>query len=348
MAENCRVLQHAVPLRNQDQAISEERKNAQPKVTISVIVPIYRVEKYLPACIESLLKQTVADFELILVDDGSPDNCGTICDEAAKHDARIRVIHQTNQGLSAARNAGIEAAHGEWLSFIDSDDFIAPNFLEFLLRAAERTGADCAMCVMQLTDAAGNAIEGLSEVATGVCTGHSIQELVRSIVNPNYFIACNKLYRRAVFETLRYPVGRQNEDVFVFVELFDKAKTVVVLPDKLYFYRQSEGSIMRSGVTTLRNLDEMWAYHNCFEYFAAHGQEALMPYMEKRMFAKLTGVYYRLPKDARRSKEMKAAKKALWDADWLLIKRGALGARALLRTLLFCALPGVYGLRMKH
>lgn len=105
---------------------------------------------------------------------------------------------------------------------------------------------------------------------------------------------------------------------------------------------------MRSGVTTLRNLDEMWAYHNCFEYFAAHGQEALMPYMEKRMFAKLTGVYYRLPKDARRSKEMKAAKKALWDADWLLIKRGALGVRALMRTLLFCALPGVYGLRMKH
>lgn len=317
---------------------------------ISVIVPVYRVEKYLSDCIESILNQTFADFELILVDDGSPDRCGEICDEAAKHDARVHVIHQKNAGLSAARNAGIEIARGSWLSFVDADDFVALNFLEALHKAATRAQADCAVCSFYLTDSTGARIEASYpvEVENGVRTGVSVLETVQEHLNVPYIVAWNKLYRRELFETLRYPVGRQNEDVFVFAELFDKAKTVVVLPDKLYFYRQSEGSIMRSGVTTLRNLDEMWAYHNCFEYFAAHGQEALMPYMEKRMFAKLTGVYYRLPKDARRSKEMKAAKKALWDADWLLIKRGALGARALLRTLLFCALPGVYGLRMKH
>lgn len=317
---------------------------------ISVIVPVYRVEKYLSDCIESILNQTFADFELILVDDGSPDRCGEICDEAAKHDARVHVIHQRNQGLSAARNAGIEIARGAWLSFVDADDFVALNFLEALHKAATRAQADCAVCSFYLTDSTGARIEASYpvEVENGVRTGVSVLETVQEQLNVPYIVAWNKLYRRELFETLRYPVGRQNEDVFVFAELFDKAKTVVVLPDKLYFYRQSEGSIMRSGVTTLRNLDEMWAYHNCFEYFAAHGQEALMPYMEKRMFAKLTGVYYRLPKDARRSKEMKAAKKALWDADWLLIKRGALGVRALMRTLLFCALPGVYGLRMKH
>lgn len=317
---------------------------------ISVIVPVYRVEKYLSDCIESILNQTFADFELILVDDGSPDRCGEICDEAAKHDARVQVIHQKNAGLSAARNAGIEIARGSWLSFVDADDFVALNFLEALHKAATRAQADCAVCSFYLTDSTGARIEASYpvEVENGVRTGVSVLETVQEQLNVPYIVAWNKLYRRELFETLRYPVGRQNEDVFVFAELFDKAKTVVVLPDKLYFYRQSEGSIMRSGVTTLRNLDEMWAYHNCFEYFAAHGQEALMPYVEKRMFAKLTGVYYRLPKDARRSKEMKAAKKALLDADWLLIKRGALGARALLRTLLFCALPGVYGLRMKH
>lgn len=317
---------------------------------ISVIVPVYRVEKYLSDCIESILNQTFADFELILVDDGSPDRCGEICDEAAKHDARVHVIHQRNQGLSAARNAGIEIARGAWLSFVDADDFVALNFLEALHKAATRAQADCAVCSFYLTDSTGARIEASYpvEVENGVRTGVSVLETVQEQLNVPYIVAWNKLYRRELFETLRYPVGRQNEDVFVFAELFDKAKTVVVLPDKLYFYRQSEGSIMRSGVTTLRNLDEMWAYHNCFEYFAAHGQEALMPYMEKRMFAKLTGVYYRLPKDARRSKEMKAAKKALWDADWLLIKRGALGVRALMRTLLFCALPGIYGLRMKH
>lgn len=317
---------------------------------ISVIVPVYRVEKYLSDCIESILNQTFTDFELILVDDGSPDRCGEICDEAAKHDARVHVIHQRNQGLSAARNAGIEIARGAWLSFVDADDFVALNFLEALHKAATRAQADCAVCSFYLTDSTGARIEASYpvEVENGARTGVSVLETVQEQLNVPYIVAWNKLYRRELFETLRYPVGRQNEDVFVFAELFDKAKTVVVLPDKLYFYRQSEGSIMRSGVTTLRNLDEMWAYHNCFEYFAAHGQEALMPYMEKRMFAKLTGVYYRLPKDARRSKEMKAAKKALWDADWLLIKRGALGVRALMRTLLFCALPGVYGLRMKH
>lgn len=317
---------------------------------ISVIVPVYRVEKYLSDCIESILNQTFADFELILVDDGSPDRCGEICDEAAKHDTRVQVIHQRNQGLSAARNAGIEIARGSWLSFVDADDFVALNFLEALHKAATRAQADCAVCSFYLTDSTGARIEASYpvEVENGVRTGVSVLETVQEQLNVPYIVAWNKLYRRELFETLRYPVGRRNEDVFVFAELFDKAKTVVVLPDKLYFYRQSEGSIMRSGVTTLRNLDEMWAYHNCFEYFAAHGQEALMPYVEKRMFAKLTGVYYRLPKDARRSKEMKAAKKALWDADWLLIKRGALGVRALMRTLLFCALPGVYGLRMKH
>lgn len=317
---------------------------------ISVIVPVYRVEKYLSDCIESILNQTFADFELILVDDGSPDRCGEICDEAAKHDTRVHVIHQKNAGLSAARNAGIEIARGSWLSFVDADDFVALNFLEALHKAATRAQADCAVCSFYLTDSTGARIEASYpvEVENSVRTGLSMLETLQEQLNVPYIVAWNKLYRRELFETLRYPVGRQNEDVFVFAELFDKAKTVVVLPDKLYFYRQSEGSIMRSGVTTLRYLDEMWAYHNCFEYFAAHGQEALMPYMEKRMFAKLTGVYYRLPKDARRSKEMKAAKKALWDADWLLIKRGALGVRALMRTLLFCALPGVYGLRMKH
>ena len=98
------------------------------ETAISVIVPVYRVEKYLPACIDSILNQTFTDFELILVDDGSPDRCPEICDEVARRDARVRVIHQANAGLSAARNAGIEIAHGEWLGFVDSDDYIAPQF----------------------------------------------------------------------------------------------------------------------------------------------------------------------------------------------------------------------------
>lgn len=317
------------------------------ETAISVIVPVYRVEKYLPACIDSILNQTFTDFELILVDDGSPDRCPEICDETAKRDARVRVIHQANAGLSAARNAGIEAAHGAWLSFVDSDDYIAPDFLETLHDAAVRAGADCALCGVQLTDEAGQKIGQLLSVADGVRTGRSILETLCRAPEITYLVAWNKLYRRDVFQTLRYPVGMQNEDTYLAAELFDTVQTVICVSKPMYFYRQRADSIMHTAVTT-RNLDRMWAFEHCFAYFEARGLEALMPDAEKKMFAKLTGVYYRLPKEERQSDAVRQAKKAQWNAAMRLMKQGKLSARALARTLLFQALPGVYGLRMKE
>lgn len=317
------------------------------ETAISVIVPVYRVEKYLPACIDSILNQTFTDFELILVDDGSPDRCPEICDETAKRDARVRAIHQANQGLSAARNAGIEAAHGAWLSFVDSDDFLAPDFLETLHDAAVRAGADCALCGIQLTDEAGQKIGQPLSVADGVRTGRSILETLCRAPEITYLVAWNKLYRRDVFQTLRYPVGMQNEDTYLAAELFDTVQTVICVSKPMYFYRQRADSIMHTAVTT-RNLDRMWAFEHCFAYFEARGLEALMPDAEKKMFAKLTGVYYRLPKEERQSDAVRQAKKAQWNAAMRLMKQGKLSARALARTLLFQALPGVYGLRMKE
>ena len=317
------------------------------ETAISVIVPVYRVEKYLPACIDSILNQTFTDFELILVDDGSPDRCPEICDETAKRDARVRVIHQANQGLSAARNAGIEAARGAWLSFVDSDDFLAPDFLETLHDAAVRAGADCALCGVQLTDEAGQKIGQPLSVADGVRTGRSILETLCRAPEITYLVAWNKLYRRDVFQTLRYPVGMQNEDTYLAAELFDTVQTVICVSKPMYFYRQRADSIMHTAVTT-RNLDRMWAFEHCFAYFEARGLEALMPDAEKKMFAKLTGVYYRLPKEERQSDAVRQAKKAQWNAAMRLMKQGKLSARALARTLLFQALPGVYGLRMKE
>ena len=317
------------------------------ETAISVIVPVYRVEKYLPACIDSILNQTFTDFELILVDDGSPDRCPEICDETAKRDARVRVIHQANQGLSAARNAGIEAARGAWLSFVDSDDFLAPDFLETLHDAAVRAGgADCALCGVQLTDEAGEKIGQPLSVADGVRTGRSILETLCRAPAMLYLVAWNKLYRRDVFQTLRYPVGRQNEDTYLAAELFDTVQTVICVSKPMYFYRQRVDSIMYMAVTT-RNLDEMWAFEHCFAYFEARGLEALMPDAEKKMFAKLTGVYYRLPKEERQSDAVRRAKKAQWNAAMRLMKRGKLSARALARTLAFHAAPGLYGWRMK-
>lgn len=318
------------------------------ETAISVIVPIYRVEKYLPACIDSILNQTFTDFELILVDDGSPDRCPEICDETAKRDARVRVIHQANAGLSAARNAGIEIAHGEWLGFVDSDDYIAPQFYEKLYQTAQRTDADCVMCSVQNVDESGKSIDSaLMRVADEVKTGQEVlQKIGRDDVTP-YLTAWNKLYRRKLFNTLRYPSGRQNEDVFVFAELFCQVQRAACVAEPLYFYRKRIDSIMNSAVT-LRNLDEMWAYVNCFEHLQQDDEESILKETEKRVFAKLTGVYYRVTEEDRYSNKMKQAKKAQWNIAMRLMKQGRLDLRSLARTLLFQALPGVYGLRMKR
>ena len=314
---------------------------------VSVIVPIYRAEKYLPRCIESILSQTFTDFELILVDDGSPDRCPAISDEAAERDTRVRVIHQANQGLSAARNAGIEAAQGEWLVFVDSDDYIAPHFCEKLYQTAQRTDADCVMCSVQNVDESGKPIDSaLMRVADEVKTGREVlRKIGRDDVTP-YLTAWNKLYRRKLFNTLRYPAGRQNEDVFVFAELFCQVQRAACVAEPLYFYRKRIGSIMNS-VVTLRNLDEMWAYVNCFEHLQQDDEESILKETEKRVFAKLTGVYYRVTEEDRHSNKMKQAKKAQWNIAMRLMKQGRLDLRSLARTLLFQALPGVYGLRMK-
>ena len=317
------------------------------KTEISVIVPIYKVERDLPACIESVLNQTFTDFELILVDDGSPDGCGAICDEAAKKDARVRVIHQANQGPSAARNAGIEAARGAWLTFIDGDDFIAGDCLETLHEAAVREKADCALCGIQLTDEAGRPMASPipMDVPDGTTTGQDVLRRLGETGNMPYIVAVDKLYRREIWQTLRYPVGRRNEDVFMFAKVFYAAEKVACIRRPMYFYRQRAGSIMHTEMT-LRNLDEMWAFAACFDEFEAHGQAELMAIAEKRIFAKLTGVYYRLPKEMRHSEDMKRAKAAQGRAALRLMKRGKLSAVALLRTLAFHALPGLYGLRM--
>lgn len=318
------------------------------ETAISVIVPIYRVEKFLPQCIESVLNQTFTDFELILVDDGSPDRCPEICDETAKRDARVRVIHQANAGLSAARNAGIEVAHGEWLGFVDSDDYIAPQFYEKLYQTAQRTDTDCVMCSVQNVDESGKPIDSaLMRVADEVKTGQEVlRKIGRDDVTP-YLTAWNKLYRRKLFNTLRYPSGRQNEDVFVFAELFCQVQRAACVAEPLYFYRKRIDSIMNSAVT-LRNLDEMWAYVNCFEHLQQDDEESILKETEKRVFAKLTGVYYRVTEEDRYSNKMKQAKKAQWNIAMRLMKQGRLDLRSLARTLLFQALPGVYGLRMKR
>ena len=324
-------------------------QNAEKTPELSIIVPIYKVEKYLDECIQSILGQTFTDLELILVDDGSPDACPQMCDAIAEQDSRVRVIHQKNGGLSAARNTGIEAARGNWLGFVDSDDFVAPDFYEKLYNAAVNADADCAICSVQLTHEDGSRMDTLQhwKVYGGGYTGEDILKTITWQNNAPYLVAWNKLYRREVFRTLRYPVGRINEDVFVFAELFDTIKMVACVEQPLYFYRQRKDSIMQSKCA-LRNLDEMWSFVHCFECFQRSGRMKMLPFVESRIFAKLTGVYYRLSAQEQHSDAMRQAMAAQKKAAKLLRQQGMLAKKAALRTMLFQTFPVVYGLRRKY
>ena len=208
--------------------------------TISIIVPVYRVEAYLRRCLDSLLVQTYPNLQIILVDDGSPDRCGTICDEYAAKDSRIAVIHQKNQGISAARNAALDRAEGQWIGFVDSDDWIEPDMYEKLLQAVLTHDADIAVCgaTIHIAD---------REIPYG-CTPETVWDrettIHQHIRNRDlHNEVWSKLWRRELFDELRFPVGVLFEDLALMWKLFHRAERVAVIPNALYHYRKNNSSI---------------------------------------------------------------------------------------------------------
>lgn len=236
---------------------------------ISVIVPVYKVEQYLPACINSILGQTYTDFELILVDDGSPDSCGAICDSYAARDPRIRVIHQKNMGLSGARNSGMDVAKGEYITFVDSDDLVVPQYLEFLLKAIDSQEVGVSMCrFKEFSDAKEKTVTARL-IAAGEYTLLSAKDVCLSLYNGKAstpICACGKMYRSSVIEDLRFPVGRLHEDqAFTPIACY-RAKTVSVLNSPLYLYRFRDASITKERFS-LKRYDDVWAIDQCISYF---------------------------------------------------------------------------------
>ena len=276
------------------------------KPLLSIIVPVYDVENYLQKCIDSILAQTLTDFELILVDDGSPDNCPALCDAAAAKDARIRVIHQKNGGLSAARNAGLDVARGEWIGLVDSDDYIAPEMYEKLYRAVQQTGADFALCDFAEVDEAGAPSNARTH---GVITQQIFteRELLQSAYLTMMLLAWNKLYRRAIFAQLRYPVGKLNEDIFVSPDICLQAQKAVVVPEALYYYVQRSGSIMGK-TKTLCHYDAAEAAQRYWNCLVENRVYETLPAAAKYTFVTVNKIYWALPlalRKAPRSKEMR-------------------------------------------
>lgn len=212
---------------------------------ISVIVPVYKVEKYLHRCVDSILAQTYTDFELILVDDGSPDNCGAICDECAQKDSRIVVIHQANGGLSAARNAGIDWAFAnsdsEWLVFIDSDDWIYRRTLEILLGGVARKECHVVIGKYQNTSGDDPVVDENRLSVERWSTAHFFR-----IHTVNAVVAWGKLYRKNLFHNIRYPVGKIHEDEFTTHKLLFQTENVAYVNQPLYAYFQNETGIMNT------------------------------------------------------------------------------------------------------
>ncbi len=311
----------------------------QKKPVISIIVPVYKVEKYLPACIDSILAQTFRDFELILVDDGSPDGCPALCDAAAERDERVRVIHQKNGGLSAARNAGLDIARGEWIGFVDSDDLIEVDMYEALYCVAQEHHADLAFCALLTVD------EENRPIGT-ICEWTKLEVLNRNqaiarIASTTLHVAWNKLYRRRIFETLRFPVGRLNEDSFVAPAVLEQVRTAVYVPQQYYHYRQHDSSIMNKR-QTLRNYDGVEAAYGCWQCQLRHGQTKALPKGAQFVLGSLRKVYSGLSPAERHSARSREMKKLQRDTAVRTWQAGAHSVPLLLRTLLFQLWPEGY------
>ena len=222
---------------------------------VSIIVPVYQVETYLRQCIDSILAQTFTDFELILVDDGSKDKSGEICEEYAGKDGRVRVIHKENGGLSDARNAGLEQAAGEYFMFVDSDDYIAPTMIERLYNSIQSERADIAACNFCYVFDKKEKKDFSTAMEAEVLQGSEIFYYRKNDRSYGFWtVAWNKLYKSETFRNVRFRFGKYHEDEFWANDIYQLEIRVATIPECLYYYRQRDNSIMGKE-SIARNLD---------------------------------------------------------------------------------------------
>ena len=241
---------------------------------ISIIIPVYNTEKYLKQCIESVINQSYQNMEIILVDDGSTDSSGDICERFEKEDTRIIVFHQNNKGLSAARNKGLKHAKGEYILFLDSDDYISKNMLEKLCNCLEDTKSDMAMCGIQYIDSEGREIREKRsyKFEKKILTEDDFWKIYIKGGHTECVVAWNKLYTRTALKNIQYPIGKVREDEFVIHKIVNNCKRIATTPERLIYYRQSESSIM-ANKTQKRELDYVEACYDRLKFLEIHENE---------------------------------------------------------------------------
>ena len=256
--------------------------NRQP--TISIIVPVYNVEPYLRACLDSIKMQSFTDWEMLLIDDGSTDKGGIICDEYAAEDNRIRVFHQENQGLSAARNTGLDHTRGQYITMIDSDDvLLSDEYLSILYRTITEYSAQLSLVNFQ--PFSGDLPPHIQNPHPSLRCYNGLDAYAHHFGQSgfNYGHSGGKLFEKKLFDDIRYPVGKLSEDNAISHLLFSPCEKVVVINSRLYGYRVREGSIMTSSNRSLLIHDIVSAFHGRITYFNQLGRHDLSYLAEQEL-----------------------------------------------------------------
>lgn len=269
---------------------------------ISVIIPIYQVEKFLNKCIESVISQTYKCLEILLIDDGSKDNCPKICDQYAKEDKRIKIIHKENGGLSDARNMGIKNAKGDYIFFLDSDDWVDQRIISHLYMLIKKYDADIAECQYEKVYKEDAIINNEDKEEIKVYTPKESLENLITERSGNRVVSWNKLYKKKLFNQIEFPMGKIHEDEYTTYKLLYQCKKIVVTNLKFYYYRQRENSIISEKFNPKR-LDVIQAYEEKLEFYKKKNEIELYQKEIPKFLYILLNCYYN-SKKAKFNKEI--------------------------------------------
>jgi glycosyltransferase involved in cell wall biosynthesis len=314
------------------------------ETAISIIVPVYNLEKYLPRCIDSILHQTFKHFELILINDGSTDNSGEICNVYAKKDKRIIVLHKENGGVAAARNAGLDIARGKYIGFVDNDDFIHPFMLEILYKKACQHASDITVCDFLKVEENEKIDFSKRPIVEQIQYFTNIEALHQLYTERNLTFVCpwNKLYRRELFEGLRYKEGFISDDETVAHHLLFRSNKITYLTTPLYYYVQRENSQSNQAIH-IQKIDMVYALKEREEFFRKQKlknlhRKALKHYMDKFFW------YYYLVKTNLKNvdKELEELKKTFDKSLIHLLKLGDISWKQKVMCILFSISPFIH------
>jgi glycosyltransferase involved in cell wall biosynthesis len=266
---------------------------------ISLIIPVYNVEKYINQCLDSVINQTYTNIQIILVDDGSTDGCPRICDEYKEKDTRIEVIHKKNGGLADARNAGLRIATGDYIGYVDSDDYIHPKMYEILIKSCIENKSEISMCRFQIFENTATEHD-YAQINTKTFTSDEIlsayiNENTEELITPSVWC---KLFKKEIVEELKFPTGKLCEDIVYTTKAFRKADKIMYLDAELYYYRQRMGSIMNDNSVLVKRIQqEIEQYNDRLEFVKQNCNDELIAgckyALYNRLFLRYSGLPYR-------------------------------------------------------